>query len=70
LRLAKSSAFITVIDLARNGDFRTKHESLYVICNLLTTAEPSLVFDMYPQLLEILLRNLHVSKNNNKLILT
>ncbi len=42
---------------------------MFIVCNVVTTAEPSLVTNSYPQILKTVLRNLAAMKNNKKLLL-
>lgn len=70
-RVADSEAFTLVIGIASNptSDLECRLESIFVVCNVLTTAEPSLVAARYPQILRTILGNLPAMKNNRNVLL-
>ena len=42
---------------------------MYVVCNVVTTAEPYIVTNNYPQILKTVLRNLPAMKNNKRVLI-
>lgn len=70
-RIADSDVFNIVLCIANNlaSDLSERLESMYVVCNVVTTAEPYIVTNNYPQILKTVLRNLPAMKNNKRVLI-